>query len=341
MANPLRLKRSRPEWLETGGERPLETGNPSPVNDAKPVQTDVNSKPGRTREPNVFLSERVRTSQGEGMMIPRGGDADSVIIRAYILTHQPSRAEFDGVAKLMDCISRTVKDQLEIAGAFGDGTASRRDSLNNVSICFQNDLPRDRLELLEIIMLAGPSMGWTAHNSMSFPDQIVITPMNIRDMRIHLYTKDCQTFTMRTRFVRVYTHLVDPCISVLVCFLRSRLPSEAKSPALQVDYFLFIIAWRVMVEGRLLPNLIPSESLFQTDIAYWSNDPSPTLKKWHMGGGHARIRKSIVDILSLIAKSLDIETIYSYNICPIDGSEIISDETLLPTILYGLTIPNS
>ena len=281
--------------------------------------------------------EEVISSLTKQISIPAGSDFDSALIRRYFSV---SCVRLDAVSVLVQSIAKHIRASVVPIGSFGDGTACKVHSgILSVTV---EERTTDTQTIVEMLRLAGPSNGWIVECPRC--DLVKIIPISIQHLKIHLYTEGGDHYLLRTRLVRIYTHLVDPSLSVLVCYLRSRLRravSDEELSPLEADYFLFILIWRVMIRERLLPKLIHQDSIADPDavhdMSYWSTG-DPNLYQWRIEGLGVRMRMDLKNIILLVYESLDIESMTSLR-CPLTDEVILSNsETITHRIMIALTV---
>ena len=345
----MRLKRSRPEWLNP--EARSKPDIPADVTVSQsilppPAEGNVSLPepvPYSTMRQRKPVPDKVLVESDSAKLVPKGTDGDSVLVAQYIRHHQIYDTDLALVNTLISSLSRITRRSVEVVGSYADGTVSSRDSRRIVSAVLRME-PSDTLHMiLESLRVAGPTHSWTVSPSKSHPDLVFVLPLDKRGLTVHLYTDSVDVFIARTIFAKTYCYLIDSTLAVLTCFLRSKVRPGTSEPILplELDYFLFTLIWRTMVRARLLPSLVLSETdeLAQetlSDIAFWSSPNNPSIFRWRLEGLNARPREPLGRILGRVMQSLDIETIHEYNKCPLDGSAIINDDSMLVMLMRDI-----
>jgi hypothetical protein len=324
-------KRSRPSWLDP----PAAVSPPDVGGEAKPVEAQPSGAQIMRRVSAAPQSKSLTdASHSSTFEIPSGDDPPSCLVRNYLLNHACSETDLQFMNSIASSIALAVRAPFEVIGSFGDGTASKKDSSSCTFMAPSGGKDVDKSDLLDVLRTAGPVRGWTVAGHPFNPSVIRLNFLSHRNLIVHVFASDGDVYRARTEFVRVYTHAIEPRMSVLICMWRNRINAKLQFDPLiqiQIDYFLFVLLWFVMTRERLIPNLIESD----TDIAHWTK-PDATLGTWRMDAVQAYPRKSLMDVANLVACAVDPENFSDLNICPLTQGVILEDDLLVSQIFHVL-----
>ncbi len=330
-------KRSRPSWLsdvDDAAEIPDRTTR-SILKESPETRT---SSSAETANPRAGYFSKIDGGPTPlcTVEVPLGSDWESSVVREYVLRHKVNHECFEELRLIIGSVSTMLGTILNVVGGFADGTASRSHSLPVVSV-----VPRDaKLESREIVDVLSRA-GFNTESSAMLPGELLITTSRFRILFL-----TSSFYLHRTYFVRVYTHLIDPRVAVLVCLLRSRIVDTGiydPNRPVDVDYFLFLIIWKALIKHRILPNFLLSGSEerdgeIKTDKALLSGLSRFALTLWCREGVNAKPAFSLKSMLALVIGSLDCEMIYDCNKCPLTGEIVLIDDTIIPRILEAICV---
>lgn len=364
-------KRSRPDWIGNKQEKLSSTevpnvsvvekhpirSDPSVVHRRIPTalsQIDVRIFSGSTAStiepispslaPSFNIpSEESRTTKE--MMLPDGEEPDAVLLRRYMQWHRCSDDDLTFIKVISDSLSSVCKARIQLLGSQADGSASKKDSLSNVTFGIIDSITKERVEIFEDLKAAGYSRGWTAKLSPKTANIILIYPLSRRDTTVYLVadSKLSAVWYDRTNFVQLYACDIEPRLCVAICLIREwllpRIPEKNSLHA--VDYLIFSLLWRCLTEKRVIPTLLESmrkdDGIFDSDKRIWLNIPASRnavdelRSSWRLQGIAVAPRASLIKIIGYFidfsrnALNPENNTLDQVCRCPLNGLEILDE----------------
>lgn len=357
-------KRSRPEWIGREMDIPIkfegatvDVGNESSANGSftickrgpapSPMQLELDLISDPAINPSKTIThpvesvsapvESVRASIERS--VPSGNDAEAVLVRSYIERHMCSDKDLSFAAGIADSVRSVCKAEIAVIGCIGDGSASLKDSLKCHCFGILEGKRQERALFLDDLKAAGPSRGWTAKSSPDTANVIVLSPLGRRGTVVNLIVDSSlsQIWLERTDFSKLYVSLIEPRMCVSLCLLREwvipQIPLNACRHAL--DYLLFSLLWRCLIENRVIPDLIGSSEYHEFDKRIWSGiagtkeEVNELRYRWRIEGvGVARrasVKETIGKFIDFSRDALDPEQDNKANICPLNGLEIFDE----------------
>lgn len=260
------------------------------------------------------------------------------IVQEYFDNHMISEPELHSFVQIRDSINSSCQKQFEIVGSHGAGLSSKRDSSHALFLAPRENISYNRRDVLNSLRTAGPLLGWTPEIDPKVSDVVILKLLSNRKLSIIIFTCNGSILIQRTNLMKVYSHLIDPRIPIMLGILRARtLKTVPLAPInhLDLDFFLFLMLWKIMTSKRIWPDLLTSNRV--GDMQYWT-EHGPGIKGWQTEGSQAHPRLSVSVSLQLVIDALDIEVLPAFNQCPISGRSIIEDSLLSQQIFNSLCV---
>ena len=264
--------------------------------------------------------------------MPRGSEREAILVRHFIENHYCSNDQAIFIESIMEAVGRMIHIPLRCVMSHADGSVSRASySFNSITAVPDDRIDRDTMDVLKS---ASMNSDWSLDLSPRNPGIIRATRLR-GDFRVQIVFKSTELFIARTSLSSLYFGLVEPRMVTAICLIREWFHERTLEP---LDYLLFVILLRSLMEKRAVPNLLfedPRNGEVLKDRQIWSKIGDTSIERvrseWFAEGIRVSRRMKVGEMLDCFfvtaRSSLDPET--SAIVCPISGKVITEDGKLL------------
>jgi hypothetical protein len=274
-------------------------------------------------------------SQSPGLT-PLWSSSETSVVQRYFDDHMISESESHFFGQVVNSINSASPRQFEIVGGHGAGISSKRDSSRSLFLAPRENQSYNRRDVLNSLRMASPLHGWSVETDSGESDVVIIKLPGYQELSVFVFTCDGSLLIQRTNLMKVYSHLIDPRVAVVLGTLRSHLFKLMRlTPRhnLEIDFFLFTIIFKIMTSKRIWPDLLTSHRL--GDVQFWT-EHGAGIEGWKTDGKQAHPSLSVSATLQLVIGSLDVEMYPTISRCPISGRRIIEDGLLSQQIFDSM-----